>query len=167
MDLYQGLLSRRSVRRFTDEAVSDELISKIIKGAMFAPSANNTQPWHFIVSRDQSIFEGFIEVHPHSKMLLQADCGIFILRNLDTQTNDGYGISDCAAATQNLLLAAHAEGLGTCWIGTYPRIQRIDYLKDKFDLPAHLEPFSTVALGWPAQSPRQPERFDAKKIDWR
>lgn len=167
MELFEGLLTRRSIRQYTGEPVSDELITKIIQAAMHAPSANNTQPWHFIVSRNRSIFEGFLKVHPYSKMLLQADCGIIILRNLDRQTNDGYGITDCSAATQNLLLAAHSEGLGACWIGTYPRIPRIEYLKDKFDLPAHLEPFSTVAVGWPAQIPRQPERYDAGKVDWR
>lgn len=167
MDLFEGLLTRRSIRKFSGEPVSDELITKIIKGAMYAPSANNTQPWQFIVSRNKSLFEGFLEVHPHSKMLLQADCGIFIVRDLDRQTNDGYGITDCSAATQNLLLAAHAEGLGTCWIGTYPRKPRIEYLKEKFKLPDHLEVFSTVAVGWPGQSPKQPERFDESKIEWR
>ncbi len=166
MDLYTGLLTRRSVRKYTGEPVSDDLIRQILKAGMYAPSANNTQPWHFLVSRNTELFKEFTKVHPHSRMLLSADCGLVVIRNRNLQYAEGYGTTDCAAATQNILLAAHALGLGACWIGTYPRENRIDFLKEALDLPEHLEPFAMLAIGWPAQEPKQPERFDESRIIW-
>ncbi len=167
MDLFKGLLTRRSVRKYSDRAVDDALIWQILKAGMFAPSANNTQPWHFLVSRDKDIFRGFLKVHPNSKMLMNADCGILVIRNTELQYAEGYGTTDCSAATENILLAAHALGLGACWIGTYPRENRIAYLKQAFDLPDHLVPFAMVSIGWPANEPRQPERFDESRVIWR
>ncbi|MBT3243762.1 MAG: nitroreductase family protein [Bacteroidetes bacterium] len=167
MELYNGLLTRRSVRKYENRPVDKELITSILKAAMYAPSANNTQPWHFLVSRDKEIFKGFLESHPHSKMLMEAEWGILVLRNRDLQYTQGYGTTDCSAATQNILLAAHALGLGACWIGTYPRENRMAYLKEAFDLPDHLEAFAMVSIGWPASEPVQPNRFNENRIIWK
>ena len=166
MDLYNGLLTRRSVRKYAKRHVENELITKVLKAAMYAPSSNNTQPWHFLVSRDKDIFKKFIDVHPYAKMLLEADCGVLVLRNRNLQYNEGYGTTDCSAATQNLLLAAHSLGLGTCWIGTYPRENRIEFLRKAYKLPDHLEPFAVVSLGWPERESVQPDRFDESRIIW-
>ena len=167
MDLYNGLLTRRSVRRYTDKPVDNDLIKQLLKAAMYAPSANNTQPWKFIVSRDKDLFSRFLEVHPHSKMLLRADCGILVLRDRNLQYAEGYGTTDCSAATENILLAAHALGLGACWIGTYPREERIKFLQEAFDLPDHLAPFAMVSVGWPGLSPQHPDRYDPDRIMWK
>lgn len=167
MDLYNGLLTRRSVRKYSGKPVDNYLIQELLRAAMYAPSANNTQPWSFLVSRNKEIFLGFSEVHPSSKMLLTADCGILVLRDRNKQYAEGYGTTDCSAATQNILLAAHAFGLGACWIGTYPRENRMEYLSKAFELPDHLEPFAMVAIGWPESQPRQPERYDESRIIWK
>ena len=166
MELYNGLLTRRSVRKYSGRHVDNEMITKVLKAAMYAPSANNTQPWHFLVSRNKEIFKRFSVVHPSSGMLLEADCGILVLRDRNRQYAEGYGTTDCSAATQNLLLAAHSLGLGACWIGTYPRENRIAFLKEAFHLPDHLEPFAMVSIGWPVSEPVQPERFDEGRIIW-
>jgi len=167
MEVIEALFSRRSIRKYTGEPVPDKLITRMVEAAMFAPSANNTQPWQFIVTRDKNVFKQFVAIHPHANMLLEADCGIIVLRDLSRQTNDGYGVTDCAAATQNLLLAAHGLGLGACWIGTYPRIARIEYFAREFGLPENLEPFAVVSVGWPDIEPKQPDRYDPDRVFWR
>ena len=136
----------------------------MLKAAMYAPSAVNKQPWHFIVFRDQHTIQQIVDVHPNASMLLRAGLGILVCWDENRQHDAGYGPVDCSAATQNILLAAHGLGLGAVWIGIYPRQQRMEAIQRLFNLPGHIRGFSIIALGYPAERKSKPERFDKNKI---
>lgn len=136
----------------------------MLKAAMYAPSAVNKQPWHFIVFRDQHTIQQIVDVHPNASMLLRAGLGILVCWDENQQHDKGYGPLDCSAATQNMLLAAYAQGLGAVWIGIYPRQQRMEAVHKAFHLPDHIKGFSIVAVGYPAEEKPAPDRFNRSKI---
>ncbi|MBN2480305.1 MAG: nitroreductase family protein [Bacteroidales bacterium] len=164
MDVFEAIFGRRSIRRYTGGTVTDDDIETLLKAAMYAPSAVNKQPWHFIVFRDEKTMREIIAVHPNSEMLDQADVAILVCWDEHLQHDSGFGPVDCAAATQNILLAAHGLGLGAVWVGIYPRIHRIEALHKIFELPEHVKPFSVISLGHPAEQKPFPDRFDQKKV---
>lgn len=164
MDVFEAIFNRRSIRKYTSDTVSDEQLEKIIEAGMYAPSAVNTKPWHFIIFRNKRTIESIIEVHQHAHMLKDASAGILICYDTQLQHDEGYGPVDCSAATQTMLLAAHALGLGACWVGVYPRQNRIDALHKLFELPEHVVPFAVISVGFPAEERRRPERFLKDRI---
>jgi nitroreductase len=167
MELIEGLLTRRSIRRFTGDPVSRDQIETILQAAMHAPSARNCQPWHFVVTRDRKVFSRIMQVHPYASMLESAGAAILVCGDLKEQHGDGYWVVDCSAATENLLLAVHGTGLGGVWLGVHPREDRKRALKELFGLPSHIEPLSLVAVGVPAEKPEQPAgRFRKERIHW-
>ena len=120
---------------------------------MNAPSARNTKPWHFIVVRDRKMMDRIVEIAPNGSMIKSASAAILVIGDL--KRTDEYYVIDCAAAVQNMLLAAHDQGLGACWVGVHPRQARKDGLKKLFQLPDGLEPHSLIAIGHPAEN-KQP-----------
>lgn len=164
MEGFDLLLTRRSIRKYQEASVSNELIEKLIKAGMYAPSASNKQPWHFIVIRDKETLNRIADFHPNAKMLRNAPCAILICGDEIKAHAPGYWPVDCSAATQNILLAAHALGLGACWLGIYPREERVAKMRTVVSVPEHIHPFSLIAIGYPAESPASPQRFDATRI---
>jgi len=163
MDTLEAIFTRRSIRHYTSEKVTDDQILTLLKAAMFAPSAVNKQPWHFIVFRNKETIKKIVEVHPHASMLTDASAAILVCWD-ETLQHDAYGPVDCSAATQNILLAAHNMGLGSVWAGVYPRQQRMDDLAQIFKLPSQIKAFSLIALGYPAEKKTMPERFNSERI---
>ena len=166
MDAIENILNRRSIRKYSGKHISDEQLELLLKAAMYAPSAVNKQPWHFIIFRDEEIRKKIVEFHPNASMLLKAEAGILVCYDEDLQHDIGYGQVDCSAATQNILLAAHALGLGAVWVGIYPRQNRIDSTHYLFSLPANIKPFSMVSIGYPAEKKPFPERFKKERIHY-
>ncbi len=164
MNLIDTIIKRRSIRRFTSLPVTKEMIEAMIRAAMYAPSAVNKQPWHFIVVDDRKIMDEVMSIHPNSKMLSSATLAVLVCGDEKLQHDTGYWIADCGAATENLLIAATSLGLGSCWIGVYPRENRMEAFSALFKLPAHIRPFALVALGHPAEEKLIPARFDQSKI---
>jgi nitroreductase len=164
MDLFKALTYRRSIRKYTNTKVSNEQLNKIIEYGMFAPSAVNKQPWHFIIFRNSDSINKLVDVHPKSSMLKSASAGILICFDDILQYDKGYGPIDCSAATQNMLLAAHGMGLGACWIGIYPKNDRVDVLSKAFNLPEHVVPFAVISIGYPAEELAKPSRFKTERI---
>ncbi|MDR2847988.1 MAG: nitroreductase family protein [Bacteroidales bacterium] len=164
MDLLNGILSRRSIRKYTDKPVPREKIEEMIKYGMYAPSAHNKQPWHFVVLNDKDIFAKILEFQPYTKMLADAQWGIVVCGDENLALMPDYWPGDCAAATQNILLAAHGMGYGAVWLGIYPRPERITALANLLKLPEHIHPFSIISVGVPAQELVTPERFYPEKI---
>ncbi len=164
MDVFEAIFGRRSIRRYTDEKITEDEIKILLKAAMYAPSAVDKRPWHFIVFRDKQTMQQIVAAHPNAKMLNQADTAILVCWDELLQHDTGYGPVDCAAATQNILLAAHGLGLGAVWVGIYPRIHRIEALHKIFNLPDHVKPFSVISLGHPAEQKPFPDRFNEKRI---
>jgi nitroreductase len=164
MDALEALMTRRSVRAYTSERVSDDQMRKILAAGMQAPSANNRQPWHFVVVRQRERLDALAEVLPFGKMLGQAPLGIVVCADSGLQPIAGYWAQDCAAATQNILLACHALGLGAVWIGVYPRDERMTALRELLSLPASVTPLCAIAVGRPAEPVAPVDRFSPQRI---
>ena len=162
MDAIEAILSRRSIRKYTSEQVSSEDIGIMLKAAMAAPSARDAQPWHFIVIDDHRILDTIPETHPNASMLFEAQLAIAVCG--DSQYQPGWWMVDCAAAAQNLLLAAHAIGLGAVWIGFYPVAARMRELQGLVGLPSHILPLALIALGHPGEKKELLNRYDSGKI---
>lgn len=151
------ILTRRSIRKFKSTPVEDEKLENILKCAAFAPTAKNTKAWRFVVSKDRSIINKVIAAHPYSTPLKTAPVMIAVCMNYD-KVLPGYAPVDASAATENILLAAHAQGLATCWMGVYPNADRIDALKEILELDDNVDVINLVALGYADEEPRAPGR---------
>jgi len=167
MDAMETLFSRRSIRKYTAEPVTEEVLREILEAAMSAPSAGNQQSWHFVVINDRKILDEIPSFHPHSQMLKEAPVAILVCGDLKLEKHVGYWVQDCSAATENLLLAIHAKGLGAVWLGIFPREERVEGLRKLLDIPDHVIPLSLIPIGHPAESkPPRPDRYNVDKIHY-
>ncbi|OFX26525.1 MAG: NADH dehydrogenase [Bacteroidetes bacterium GWA2_31_9b] len=166
MEIIEGIITRRSIRKYTDKKISDYQINTLLKSGMYAPSANNKQPWHFIVINDRKILSKITDFHPYAKMLIEAQLAILVCGDELLENGSGYWIVDCSAATQNILLAAHALGLGAVWLGLHPRKDRKQVIREIFNLPQNILPLSLISIGYPNESKEIPERFKPERIHY-
>ncbi|MGB4428427.1 MAG: nitroreductase family protein [Thermacetogeniaceae bacterium] len=166
MDALEAILTRRSIRRYPAEPVAEDLIKKLLEAAMYAPSAHNQQPWQFIVIQDRQLLDKIPEFHPYSSMLKSAPLAILVCGDSSRFKSSYFWPQDCAAATQNILLAARALGLGTVWMGVYPKENLMEGLRTLFKIPEEIIPFSLIAVGYPAEEKLKPERFDEQRIHY-
>lgn len=166
MNTIDALLTRRAVREFTSEPVTQEQVNTILCAAMHAPSACNQQPWHFIVVDRREGLEAIAQLHPYAQMLLQAPLAIIVCADLSLETCPGNWVIDCSAATQNLLLAAHALGLGSVWVGIYPGEERMKDIRQLVGIPAFAQPLCLVAVGHASQPLPQVDRFKPERIHY-
>lgn len=159
---------RRSVREFLSTPISKEVLEQLLRAAMQAPSAKNQQPWRFIVITKPADLEKIAEFSPSFKMLKTAPAAILLLIDHSNLTAPTMVIQDMAAATENILLEATAQGLGSCWLGVYGRTERMEAIRDFFQLSPSLEPFSVVALGYPIKKEafNFVDRFDSNRVTW-
>lgn len=165
MDAMQAILTRRSIRRYTSEPVSDEMVGELLKAAMSAPTATG-EAWRFVVVRDRNILESVKNFHPHAAMLKKASVGILVCGDPTVETREGRWPLDCAAATENMLIAANAHGLGACWVGIYPVEERITGIRELLGIPEHVIPLSMVSLGHPAEKKDPPSRFRPELVHY-
>jgi len=165
MELYEGILTRRSIRKYTGERIPDGDIDLIIKAGMYAPSANNKRPWHFIIIDDREVMNKIMKAHPYAAMLRDASHAIVVCGDLKKQNAPGYYLLDCSAATQNVLLAAHALGYGAVWLGVEPREERVKAISEILQLPQDIRPVAVVSIGVPTEKPASlPQRYEPEKI---
>ncbi|MBQ9394209.1 MAG: nitroreductase family protein [Proteobacteria bacterium] len=165
----KALMNRKSIRSFTGEAVDKESVDILLKAAMAAPSAMNSQPWVYIVVDDAATKDALADKLPYAKMLKSAGVGIVICgdlsRALPSPMTD-FWIQDCSAATENLLLAAEALGLGAVWTGVHPNPAAINAVRSVIDLPENIIPFCVIPVGHPAANPAPKDKYDASKVHW-
>ena len=162
-DFIQLIMTRTSIRAFQDRPVSDETVEVLLKAAMAAPSAKNSQPWSFTVIRDRALLEKLGDSLPNAKMTATAPVAVVICGVLDKALPGEareYWIQDAAAATENFLLAVHALGLGAVWTGVHPISERIRILKDTLRLPDCIEPFCLIPFGYPAVPAAVKDKWD-------
>ena len=164
--MLKQLETRRSLRRFTNEPVSDQQLEQLLRAAMQAPSARNQQPWEFVVVKNKETFAKIQQIQPFSSPLQTADTAVVICGNTERELSPGYWVQDCAAATQNLLLEAVHLGLGAVWMGFYPREDRVEGLQALLNLPEHVLPLAVVAVGHPDEGVENKfvDRFDPDRI---
>ncbi|MPM59535.1 NADPH-flavin oxidoreductase [bioreactor metagenome] len=159
-----SILKRRSIRKYKNIKVSDEVVEDLLRAAMAAPSAGNEQPWEFVVLRDKEVMKKITEIHPYSKMLLNSDVAIVICGDEEKEVFKGYWVQDCSAATENILLAAQDMGLGAVWLGVYPIADRVEKIKELLGLPGNVIPLSIVPVGYPDEEKTSADRFDEARI---
>jgi len=167
LETLQAIATRRSVRQYTPEPVSDAQVRILLEAAMAAPSAANQQAWQFVVVDRRELLDQIPSFHPYCRFIRQAPLAVVVCGDLSREKLEGrFWVQDCSAATQNLLLAAHAIGLGGCWLAVYPVEERIDGLRRLLHLPEHLVPLNAVALGHPDGPPKTAERYDPTRVLW-
>ena len=149
MEVFEAIKGRRSIRKYTKDSVPEDLIVKILEAGRWAPSAGNSQPWSFIVLRDEDVRRKVAEATTYGKFLADAPLGIAVVIDPRASTHP---VEDGAIATQNMLLAAHALGLGACWIGFYNSIYK-GRVKEILGIPEDKRLLSIVSIGFPAESP--------------
>lgn len=158
------IFERRSIRKYTNQKISDRDLKELLKAAMAAPSAGNQQPWEFIVVTDRGILNNITKFHPYSQMLRESALAIIVCADLARERHTGYWVQDCAAATENILIEAKHLGLGSVWLGVYPREDRVTGIKKLFNLPEKVIPLSIVSIGYPAEEKGPSNRYDESRI---
>lgn len=166
MDAIKAIKTRRSIRKYSNKKIPNKKIKKLLELGMHAPSAGNQKPWHFVVIQDSEIFKKIPNFHPHAKMLNQAQLAILICYDINLEKHKDMAIQDCSAATQNILIAANAEGIGSVWLGIYPREERIKGLIELLELPKNIIPFSLISLGYPLEKINKKKIFDPERIHY-
>ncbi|OGN94488.1 MAG: hypothetical protein A2Z75_05625 [Chloroflexi bacterium RBG_13_50_10] len=151
MDILDVIRTRRSIRRYTGDPVSEEDINRIFEAGRWAPSASNNQPWKFIVLRSPEVRKKLAATLAWGKFLSQAVLGIAVVID---ETASTHAVEDGAAATQNMLLESHSLGLGACWIGTYGSPHEAS-AKKVLNVPEDERLLSVIAIGRPAEAPRK------------
>ena len=164
MEAMDAILSRRSIRKYTEGPVPDEVLNELLAAAMSAPSAGNQQPWHFVVIRERGILDEIPKYHPYSAMLKEASVAILVCGDLKSEKHKGYWVQDCSAATENLLIAVEAKGLGAVWLGVYPREERVAGIRKLLGLPEHIIPLSLIPVGYKGEQKPPANRYDASKV---
>lgn len=166
-----NILQRKSVRAYTDRAVSHEQLDTLIRAAMAAPTGRDMRPWHFIVLEGRHQLSPLAEQLPYAKMLAEAQAAVVVCGDMSVTDKEGNPSRnwtfDCSAATENLLLQAEAMGLGAVWTGVYPYDERIEAVKQVLHLHDHLIPLNVIPIGYPKGDPQPKDKYDPAKVEYR
>ncbi len=167
--LIDTILNRKSTRSYTDKPISDEDIKTLLSAGMSAPSAMNLQPCEFLVITDKEILKGASKIHPFVKMAENAAAAIVVCGDLNKYAErfeafKGYWVQDASAATENILLAAEALGIGAVWTGLYPVENICNKAINFFNLPENIIPLNIIVLGYPSQKTPAGDRWNPEKV---
>ena len=168
-EILNNILTRTSVRLFTDKSVEKEKIDLLMQAAMAAPTGKNRKPWEFIIIENKETLTKLSEAMPYAKMVAKAPLAIVICANKDClkpEDNEIGWICDCSAATQNLLLAANSLDLGATWTAVYSYEDRLKAAKEILNLPDNIIPLSLIPVGYPEKRFKPMEKFDKTKIHY-
>ena len=167
--MLETIMTRTSIRQYTDQPVEKEKIEAMLRAGMAAPTAVNAQPWHFVVVSDKAKLGELAAANPRAGMLKSAPLAIVVCGDM-TKAMEGKGrqfwIQDCSAATENILLAAHAQGLGAVWTALYPMEERMQPVSEALKLPDTLIPLCTVVIGYPAEQPEPKDKWKPENISY-
>ena len=162
MDLIEGIMTRRSIRQYTDEKVEMETLKKVIISGTWAPSGLNNQPWRFVPVTNREVMDALAEMTKYERILKDAPACIGVFLDHDStyhETKDHQAIGACI---QNMLLTVHAMGLGAVWLGEI--LKNADKVLELFGLPETLELMAVVAIRPPSGPPREPTRHPIEKV---
>lgn len=150
------IVGRRSIRAYLPTAVEPEKVEKLVRACFYAPSAMNKDPRSLLIVDDREKLDALSAAHPYAAFLKQAPLAMIVCA-LPEKTSLEFFIDDCAASTENILIAAKAMGLGSCWCGVY-HTERTAAIAALFDVPDGVIPYSLIALGYPAAEGKVPSR---------
>lgn len=159
------ILSRRSIRQYTRDEIPEEAVHLMLASAMSAPSAANQKPWQFIVVRNEESLRQLSNIHSGTRFVEHAALAIVVFANPSAATLPAYWRDDCAAAAQNILLAAHALGFGGTWIGVgADDVDTIDMLRTLLHVPEDYLAFCVISLGKPSNQPSTLDRYLSERV---
>ena len=157
----ENIAERKSVRKYLNKSVEEDKIDAMVKAGMAAPSGMDRRPWEFVVVTDREALDSMAAKLPYAKMLTNAPLAIVVCG--DT-TRSSYWYLDCSAATQNVLLAAEALGLGAVWTADYPYEDRIDVVRQNTGLPENIVPLCVIPIGYPDGPQKAKDKFDLQRV---
>ena len=160
------LFKRRSIRSFKEKSVEQEKINRILEAGMCAPSGGGKAPWEFIVVTNEEVRTAISKMSPHAKMAAKAPILIITLAIPDISLKGNRWPLDLSACTQNMLIQIADEGLGGVWLGFYPEEERMENLREYFNLPKNIVPFSVIAFGYGNKSNEYIKKYDEKKVHY-
>ena len=165
----ENILTRTSVRSYLSREVEEQKTELLLRAAMSAPSGHDRRPWAFVVVNYREMLNRLAAALPNAKMLTEAPMAIIVCGDL-TRVAEGegsaYWIQDCSAAAENILLAAHALGLGAVWTGVYPKMQRVNAVKEILGMPEHIMPLNVIPIGYPKEQNVHKEKWDPGNIHY-
>ena len=167
--VYQNIMTRTSVRSYADRPVEKEKVDSLLHAGMAAPTALNRQPWHFVVVDDRSLLDSIAAVTPNAGMARKAPLAIVVCGDKDKMAEGGardMWSQDVSAATENILLQAHAMGLGAVWTGTYPSEDRMKAISSLLNMPGNLVPFNTIVIGYPDGDTEPKDKWNEANVSY-
>jgi len=167
LDVFEAIKGRRSIRAYSSRNVSDEDVLRLIEAARWAPSAGNIQPWEFVIVRDPEVKGRLAAAALNQSFVREAPVVIVVCADV-ARSGRGYGsrgeqlysIQDTAAAVENILLAAYALGLATCWVGAFMERE----VAEAVHAPGNLRPVAIIPVGYAAETPRCPRKRSVDEI---
>lgn len=163
--VYNNIITGSSVRSYTDELIENELLERIVKAGMAAPTAMNKQPWKFVIVTDKELIKKLSK----QPMFSTGAAAIVVCGDMNKTmagTSKEYWIQDTSAATENILLAAHGFGLGAVWTGVYPTIERVKNVQSVLNMPENIIPLCVIVLGHPSQEPTIKDKWLPENLIW-
>ena len=165
----ETIMTRTSIRSFTDRAVSADTVEMLLRAGMAAPTAVNLQPWHFVVVNDRAKIDELGGNGRQSQMWHESPLVIVVCGNMEKAmegAGQAFWVQDCSAATENILLAAHALGLGAVWTGCYPIEERVANISQVLGLPEHIVPLCAIVMGYPNESPQPKDKWKPENVSY-
>ena len=166
----QNMMTRTSVRKFKQQPVEEAKIEALLRAGMASPTSGDMQPWHFVVLKDKKDIEQYAASNKyHAEDIKKTPLFIFVCADT-TRMAEGQGkelwVQDLSAVSENILLAAHAMGLGACWTTIYPIQKKVMGISRALHLPANLIPLNGIIIGYPDEPLQPKDKWDEKKITW-
>ena len=167
MEILDIIFKRRSIRKYTGQKVSRETLTDLLKAGMAAPSACNNQPWEFVVVDDESVMDKLRAGLRNGRY--NAPAAIAVCDNPEIGMNpncEPFWMVDCAAAVENILIAAAGMGLGTVWLGVYPKTDTIGIVREILGLPEQVTPLAVIYVGYPAEEKEPRTQYEERRVHW-
>lgn len=165
----ETIMTRTSIRSFTDKAVSADTIEMLLRAGMAAPTAVNKQPWHFVVINERAKLDELGGNGRQSQMWHESTLAIAVCGNMDKALEgpaQAFWVQDCSAATENILLAAKALGLGAVWTGCYPMEERMANVSQVLNLPENIIPLCVIVMGYPNEQPEPKDKWKPENVSY-
>jgi nitroreductase len=167
-DALSVIHSRKSVRSFTGQSLSKNALDKIIRAGMAAPTAVNKQPWAFVVVTDRKTLDTLATGLPYAKMLDKAGAAIIVCAIPEKAHGKSpeLAVIDAACASENILLAAEALGLGAVWTAAYPYKDRMEVARKTLNIPQDVIPLNVIPVGYPTGADKPKDKYKPENIHW-
>ena len=165
----ETIMTRTSIRSFTDRQVSADTVEMLLRAGMAAPTAVNKQPWHFVVINDRTVMDQLGGNGRQSQMWKESPLAIVVCGDMDKALEglaQAFWVQDCSAATENILLAAHALGLGAVWTGCYPMEERMANVSQVLNLPETIIPLCVIVMGYPNEQPEPKDKWKPENVTY-